>query len=170
MVCSIKVVIDGTWQTYAWDVVFRCNHLCTSEGAVTSDHNKCIDAVCLEILMSLCTTFLIKEVLASRCTEDGTATVDRAADTLRCKILYFIIDKAFPASVDSLYVPSVLDSRTSDGSDGCIHSRSISAGSKNAYCIDSCHIVNYVWSNLRKSTKNLLILHADLEKRLPRLL
>ena len=81
----------------------------------------------LEILICLGTALFTHEALASGCTEDCTATVDRATDTLRCKILDFIVDKAFPATVYSFDVPSVIDGSTRHGSDSRIHSRRITS-------------------------------------------
>ena len=126
-VCAVEVVVDGSRQADTWDVMLCSDHLGSGKRAVSSDHDEGVDSMSLYVLIRACASFFIHEVLASRGTQDSTSTIDGSADAFRCEILDFVIDEAFPATVDSLYLPSVIDGRTCDGSDRRVHSGSITS-------------------------------------------
>ena len=156
-ICSVKVIVDGTRQAYARDVILLRNHLSSSERAVSADDNKRIDSVRLYIFIRLRASLLIHEALASRCPEDGAAAVDRAADALRGKLLYLIVDQAFPASVYTFDLPAVVDCSPCHRPDGGIHTGSISSRSKYTYSSYFCHIVQLIMSkhaNLQNSMQH----------------
>ena len=132
---SVEVVVYGTRKSYTRYVILGCYDLGSGKRTVTSYHDEGIYVVCPEILVSLGPAFLVHEALAACRSENGTASVDGTADTLGCKILDFIIDKAFPASVYSLDLPSVEDGCSCNGPDGRIHSRRITSRGEDAYCL-----------------------------------
>ena len=136
---AIQVVVNGSRQADTRDIVLRGYDLGAGKRAVSSDHDEGVDAVLLKVLKRLGTSLLIHEALASGCPEDGTSSVDRAADAFRRKVLDLVIDKAFPTPIYSFYLPSVIDGRPCHCSNRSVHSRCISSRSEDTYRIYPCH-------------------------------
>ena len=91
---SGKPKIEGQPATYA------------NEDEATTLEITCIDSVSLDVLISLGTSFLAHEALASGCSEDCTTTIDCSADALGSEVLDLVIEKALPATIYTLDLPT----------------------------------------------------------------
>ena len=139
IVRSIQVIVNCARQPDTWDIILRGDDLRPRKGTVPSDDYKRIDTVCLYVFIRLGTSFLIHEILAAGRTQDCAAAVDDAADAFRCKILYFVIDEAFPAPIYAFHFPAVVNRGSCHGSNCRIHSRRVTSRCQHPYCSYLCH-------------------------------
>ena len=126
-VCTIEVVVDCSRQCDARDVVFSCNVVCTGDGTVTADYNKCVNTLFLQCLVCLSTALLGLELVATACLEDCTSALDDITYVLCLELGDLAGDEAFEATVYGLYGNSVIYTRTCDGTYGRVHTWGVSS-------------------------------------------
>ena len=142
IVCAIEVVVDGTRQTDAADIKLSCEVHRTSERTVTTNYYQSIDFLFLDILESLLSALLCHEFLRTGCLQHGTTGTDDTAHVLSGKGLDLVVNQAVVATIDTLHVETVVDSRTGYRTDSCVHTWSITSGCQNTYSLNLCH--NYI--------------------------
>ena len=93
--------------------------------------NDAVDAFLLHIFIGRLSSFRSLEFGTAGSLEDGTAHLNDVGYVLRAEFHNFAGYQTTVSSVDTFYFDAVEDGRTSDGADGSIHARSITAGSQN---------------------------------------
>ena len=134
---TIEIIIDSSRQTNTTNVIFLCKLHCTSQRTITSNYNKSVNAISLNLLISLLLTLVCHELLTARCLKYGTARHDDTTYIFCCKVFYLTINQAVIATVYTLNVEAITNACASDSTNCCIHTRSVSTRGKYSNCLNS---------------------------------
>ncbi|CUQ62486.1 Uncharacterised protein [Segatella copri] len=127
IVCTIKVIINCSWQSDAAYIKLTCEIHRTCQRTVTANHDKRIYFLFLNRFKCLLTTFFGHEFLRTGCLQHRTTCADDTAYILCRKGFNFIIDETIVTTIDTFHSETVVDSRTGNRTDSSIHTWSISS-------------------------------------------
>src|ERR1700716_1887605 len=114
-----------------------------AKGAIPAYDYQSIDAQIVEIGVCLFPALVLEELLAAGGLENGAATLDDIGDTPGVHGNDIVFDHAGIAAHDAKYLQSIINTSTNNGTDGCIHPRSIAAGGEYAnFCDFAFHFGN----------------------------
>ena len=140
-ICAIKVVVDSTRQADAANIIFLGEFHSTCQRTVTADNNQSVNAMGLDLLVSLLLALIGHELLGACCLEDSTARHNNAADILCCEVLNLAINKSIVTTIDSFYIKSIANTCTSHGTNCSIHSRGVATRSQDSNCLNFNHTI-----------------------------
>ena len=131
-VCAVEVVIDSAGQADDGEVVLPGEELGAGEGAVAADYDEGVNLGFHHILVGYLSAFRRHKGTAAGGFEDGSAALDGVGYAGGCEFHELFFNESLVTSHDAHHVEIVETGRAGDGTDGSVHSRSVSSGSENA--------------------------------------
>ena len=104
----------------------------TAQTAVAADDDESFDALCLELLIRLCTTFRRHETMAASRAEERAAALNDVADILSFHLEHLTVQDA---AIPVMYTPhfcTFKERRAHDGASRRIHAGAVAAARQDA--------------------------------------
>src|SRR6185437_3146235 len=127
-----NIFIDGAGKADTGDIELFAEFMGAPEGTVAADDHQAIDTQFFEVGVGLFPAFVFKEFLTPCSFEYCSAALDDIGDAAAVHRYDIVFDHSAITPHDPKYLQSIINTGTNNGTDGCIHSRSITAGSEYA--------------------------------------
>ena len=115
--------------------------LCTCEGSVTTDDYQSVNTMLSADFCTSCLSFRCTELCTSCCIQYSTATGNDIRYVTCCHIFNLFIQKTVISLIDTFYFQSSGKCFSNNRTNCRIHTRSIAAACKYAYCLYFfCHL------------------------------
>ena len=134
-----QIVVDGARKAHDGEVKLAGKLAGAAQRAVAADHHQRVNAVFLDNLIGLLTSFNSPELLATRGLEDSAAVVHDAGNILGLQVNDLIFYQAPVATVDALNLKTVINRGTRHRADCRVHAGGVTSRSQYANSLDCCH-------------------------------
>ena len=128
-ICSIKVIINCSRQTYATDIKLLSKLHRTCQRTITTNDHESINAMFDNIIIGFLLTLRSFELRRTRSFQHCAPLIDDATNVFCREINDFAINKTIIPTIDCLNIETIINACTCNRTYCSIHTRCISARS-----------------------------------------
>ena len=125
-VCTKNIVINRSRDPDKRDIIIFIKYLCTGKSSISTNYHNTVDILLFQIIICFFSACLSFKFFASCCFKYSTASLDYFAYTMRFKRFEESINQSLVSLHDTGYFKIIIDSCPYNGTNSCIHPRSIS--------------------------------------------